>query len=70
MTPNAEYVRNLGPGARFVWCDRPVTLQRAALVYTKHRGRQLFVTEDDGTAHRLHYYDDERVSLIDSSGTP
>jgi len=65
MSQKTDWVGNLRPGDRFVWCDRSVTLQRAAPVYTKRHARWLYVTEDDGTEHRLHYYDDEQVFLAD-----
>jgi hypothetical protein len=65
---NAEYVRDLRPGDRFIWCDRPVTLSRTFRQATRRPGRRLIVAEDNGTVHRLHYYDDERVH-IDRSGS-
>jgi hypothetical protein len=72
---NADYVTRLRLGDRFRWCDRAVTL-RSVIPATnvKRPGRYLVVTEDDGTEHRLHYYDDEPVYTLSpndgSEGTP
>lgn len=58
-------VKVLRPGDRFVWCDRTVTVDqiesRRFIRPTFRPGRYLHVTESNGIAHRLHYYDDEEV---------
>jgi hypothetical protein len=63
MTDNGTYRRvdDLQPGDRFVWVDRPVSLQSVQITTARRAGRWLTVIEDNGNEHRLHYYDQERV---------
>lgn len=55
----------LRPGDRFLWCGRYVLVTEVELDPRRVRhwrpGRWLHVAEDDGTAHRIHYFDHETV---------
>lgn len=59
--PQTIKVAELMVGDRFGWCERWITVTRMAWVRSNRVGRWIFGTEDDGTQHRLHYYDDEEV---------